>query len=182
MISSSVAHRRYLWPAATDLANHIIVHWSTLRPSRFCELGAGCGLVGVVASLLGAGEVVLTDYDPGALELIERNVRTNCSEERVCEVRSFQWGHDVSSLTPSPFDLVLGADLLYCSKVVEPLFNSVSQLIGDDGMFILGTSFELGESIESEILRCAAKYRLSCSDIVPLNEKQSKIQYFRPAR
>ena len=149
-----------------------------MRPSRVCELGSGCGLVGIVTSLLGAEEVVLTDYDPGALELIERNVLVNCSANNTCKVQSFQWGADVRLLKP-PFDLALGADLLYCVEVVEPLFNTVSQLIRDGGTFILATSFELGESIECEVLRCVTKYRLKCSEIVSLKEGQCKIQQYR---
>jgi predicted nicotinamide N-methyase len=64
---------QYLWPAATDLSNHLIDNWSSLHSSIVCELGAGCGLVGIIAILLGVSEVIFTDYDMGSLTLIEGN-------------------------------------------------------------------------------------------------------------
>ena len=47
--------------------------WTTLcgtGANAVLEIGAGCGMVGVVAAKLGCERVVMTDRDIGALELI----------------------------------------------------------------------------------------------------------------
>ena len=161
-----------------DLSNHLISDWSSLQNQLVCELGAGCGLVGIVAAMLGAKEVLFTDYDPGALQLIEDNIKANCSPVGVYLVRAFRWGDEVTALSSSSSDLLLGADLLYCVEVVEPLFLSVVQLLSSRGVFILATSFSLGENIDAEVARCTVKFKLRCEEVTPLSDKRSRIQYF----
>ena len=77
---------QYLWPAATDLSNHLITSYSSsnsssstssstscLSSTSVIELGAGCGLAGIVAHILGAKSVLCTDYDLGCIDLIQSN-------------------------------------------------------------------------------------------------------------
>ena len=63
-----------LWPAAPALCRHIVSVWNTLPRGTVLELGAGCGMVGIVAARLGAERVVLTDRDVGALEMVAENI------------------------------------------------------------------------------------------------------------
>ncbi len=55
-----------------------------------CELGAGLGLPGIVAALLGARHVALTDL-PQALPLLAANVERN-GVGHVCSVEQLDWG------------------------------------------------------------------------------------------
>ncbi len=55
-----------------------------------CELGAGLGLPGIVAALLGARHVALTDL-PQALPLVAANVERN-GVGHVCIVEQLDWG------------------------------------------------------------------------------------------
>ncbi len=49
-----------------------------VRPGdRVLDLGCGCGLYGLAAARLGAGEVVLTDIDPAAVACARRNAARN---------------------------------------------------------------------------------------------------------
>lgn len=49
-----------------------------VRPGdRMVDVGCGCGYIGLVAALLGAGEVVCTDPLPAALRCTERNAELN---------------------------------------------------------------------------------------------------------
>lgn len=54
------------------------------------ELGAGVGVVGLAAGALGASRVLLTDYDPIAVHLSERNAKANGLAD-VCCAQSFDW-------------------------------------------------------------------------------------------
>ena len=88
---------QYLWPAAAFTAQYLIDHWSTLQSSSIVELGAGVGVAGLVASQLpGCNKVVFTDYDPGALQLIEENVSLNKHQCNACQcgVMFLQWGNE----------------------------------------------------------------------------------------
>ena len=69
---------QYLWPAAAFTAKYLIQHWDTLHATTVVELGAGVGVAGLVASKLpGCRKVVLTDYDPGAIQLLQENMALN---------------------------------------------------------------------------------------------------------
>ena len=69
---------QYLWPAAAFTAKYLIQHWNALQATTIIELGAGVGVAGLVASKLpGCRKVVLTDYDPGAIQLLEENMALN---------------------------------------------------------------------------------------------------------
>lgn len=54
------------------------------------ELGCGSGMLSIAAAKLGAGRVVATDVDPGALAATLRNARKN-GVSRIVEVRPGSW-------------------------------------------------------------------------------------------
>lgn len=73
------------------------------------ELGAGTGLVSIVAARLGASTVLATDGDSGVCEALLGNVGLNGVSD-VVTVRQRLWGSEVE--TGRKFDLVLGADVV----------------------------------------------------------------------
>jgi predicted nicotinamide N-methyase len=83
-----------LWPAAPALSRHLITNWKTLRggaeAAAVLEVGAGCGMVGIVAAKLGCRRAVMTDRDLGALELIQQNAVAAGVEEQ-CAVLPLSW-------------------------------------------------------------------------------------------
>lgn len=110
---------------------------------RCIELGSGCGLVGMVAWLLGA-EVVLTDL-PSTLDHttacvqsnIERLARGN-RDLRVehVNVRSYIWGGDADGFA-CPFDFVLGSDIVYNPETISSLVTSLELLCGPDTVTLI---------------------------------------------
>ena len=97
--------------------------------------------------------VILSDYDPGCVNLLQTNIELNSNAYPIpmskCSVIEYKWGSDPNTLlsyTQDGYDLVIGTDLLYCVEIVSPLFTSVSQLLkADVGLFILVSSFDTGE-------------------------------------
>ena len=108
-----------IWDAALSLASFF--RWLEARGRlgsglRCLELGAGTGVPGLTLAQLGAGRVVMTDYDADVIELMERNVRENSLEGSV-ECAVLDWA-DRSTWSPPAepeglFDLVVAADVLY---------------------------------------------------------------------
>jgi predicted nicotinamide N-methyase len=77
---------------------------------RVVELGCGLALPSLAAARAGA-DVLATDGDDEALELVDRNARENGlnSVETAC----VDWGDADALVARGPFDLVLAADVLY---------------------------------------------------------------------
>ena len=158
LIGEDPGHRQsghYLWPAAQFLASYLAQNWERCQASFVIELGSGIGLCGILSCLLGdqTQQVVLTDYDPGCLDLLKINIQANNCQHH-CRAQFLLWGDDnlqeVLAGSEVRDDLLLiGSDLLYCKEVVEPLFRTISRLLlhqeGRPGYFLLASSFDVGE-------------------------------------
>ena len=91
------------------------------------ELGCGLGLPALAAALRGA-EVLATDWAEDAIELLRRNAERNAVFLRVARVR---WSEPEPLLRAAPWDLVLGADLLYEARNAEQLAELLPKLGGE---------------------------------------------------
>jgi predicted nicotinamide N-methyase len=111
-----------LWPSAVALAHEIARQ--DVHGLRVVELGCGLGLPGIVAALGGA-HVLATDWSPDALEVAARNAERNGAE---LETALAAWGGASILLEGAPWDLVLGADLLYERRNVEQLLDLLPRL------------------------------------------------------
>lgn len=104
-----------LWPASIALAHDIMSRSQELRGKRVLELGAGTGIPGIVAAAMGA-QVLQVDRSEVALHVcrlnIERNRATNITLQHV------DWNDFHSE---EPFDLILGADVLYATSMHDRL-------------------------------------------------------------
>jgi nicotinamide N-methyltransferase len=94
-------------------------HPELVRGKSCIELGAGIGIVGMVAAALGAERVVVTDM-PEALPILERNAGATRSKlsacNRNCSVSAapLPWGDasGIDAVGRGEFDVVLAADVL----------------------------------------------------------------------
>jgi predicted nicotinamide N-methyase len=91
------------------------------------ELGCGLGLPALAAALRGA-EVLATDWADDAIELLRRNAERNGISLQAVLVR---WNEPESLLRVAPWDLVLGADLLYETRNAEQLAALLPELGGE---------------------------------------------------
>ena len=98
-----------------------------LDRQRVLELGCGLGLPALAAALRGA-DVLATDWAEDAIELLRRNAERNGIFLRVARVR---WSEPEALLRLAPWDLVLGADLLYEARNAEQLGELLPQLGGE---------------------------------------------------
>jgi len=111
-----------LWPSGLALARHVAT--LDLAGRRVLELGCGLGLPSLAAALRGA-DVLATDWAGDAIDLLRRNAERNGASIRVARVR---WSEPEPLLRAAPWDLVLGADLLYEERNADQLAGLLPQL------------------------------------------------------
>ncbi len=114
-----------LWPSGLALARHVAAR--DLRGHRVLELGCGLGLPALAAALRGA-DVLATDWAEAAVDLVRQNAERNGVFLRATRVR---WSEPEPLLRAAPWDLVLGADLLYEARNAEQLAELVPTLGGE---------------------------------------------------
>jgi predicted nicotinamide N-methyase len=106
-----------LWASGVALARE--VGELDLEGAHVLELGAGLGLPSLAAAIRGA-HVLATDWAEDAIGLLLVNARRNRVELRAERVR---WDEPAALLAGAPWDLVLGADLLYESRNADQLLE-----------------------------------------------------------
>jgi predicted nicotinamide N-methyase len=104
-----------LWPSGVALA-HAVAELD-VRGLRVLELGCGLGLPSLAAALGGA-DVLATDWAEEAVALLRRNAERNGVPLRAERVR---WDEPEPLACEAPWDLVLGADLLYEARNADQL-------------------------------------------------------------
>jgi predicted nicotinamide N-methyase len=113
-----------LWPSGVALAKRIAAR--ALRGARTLELGCGLALPSMAAVLAG-GRVLATDWSPEATRLAAENARRNAIE---LEVLTCAWERPEPLLAAGPWDLVLGADLLYERRNADALLELLPRVAG----------------------------------------------------
>ena len=114
-----------LWPSGLALAR--VVRRRDLAGLRVLELGCGLGLPSIVAALGGA-RVLATDWSPEALEVAAANAGRNAAD---VETALVSWTGAEALIRAAPWDLVLGADLLYERRNVDQLLELLPRLGGE---------------------------------------------------
>jgi predicted nicotinamide N-methyase len=104
-----------LWPSGHALARALAGR--ALRGARTLELGCGLALPSLAAALAG-GRVLATDWAPAAIELARENAERNGID---LELAVCAWAEPEALVERAPWDLVLGADLLYEQRNAELL-------------------------------------------------------------
>uniref|UniRef100_A0A3P8V634 Methyltransferase 21C, AARS1 lysine n=1 Tax=Cynoglossus semilaevis TaxID=244447 RepID=A0A3P8V634_CYNSE len=141
-----------MWPAALALCsflenNREIVN---LQGAQVLELGAGTGLVSIVASLLGAS-VTATDLPVVLSNLranVLRNTRGRCRELPKVDVLS--WSFDLKRSHPTgvhQYDYILAADVVYQHDFLEELLATMKHFCGPGTAVIWANKVRLGSDL-----------------------------------
>jgi predicted nicotinamide N-methyase len=114
-----------LWPSGVALGRYVAT--LDLAGRKVLELGCGLGLPSLAAALGGA-DVLATDWAEDAIELLRENAERNGAALRVERVR---WSEPEPLLRAAPWDVVLGADLLYEERNADQLAALLPRLGGE---------------------------------------------------
>jgi SAM-dependent methyltransferase len=112
-----------LWPCARTLAAHVAT--LDLAGLNVLELGCGLALPALVAALRGA-DVVASDLSADALERVAESGRRTLGHPLATLQADLH--HPSALLESGPFDLILGADLLYDRTLAEAIATVIPQL------------------------------------------------------
>jgi predicted nicotinamide N-methyase len=157
-----VPYAYVLWRSGVALARELEA--TPPAGKRVLELGCGLALPSLVAARAGA-EVLATDEDGEALELVERNARANGLE---VETACVEWGNADDLVERAPFDLVLAADVLYERASVAMLLSLLPRLgpevwLADPGRSVAAAFLERAPrvwAVERSVRDAVEIYRL----------------------
>ncbi|XP_034535814.1 methyltransferase like 21e isoform X2 [Notolabrus celidotus] len=137
-----------LWPSAMVLCHFLETYRDkyNLVEKNVIELGAGTGLVSIVAGLLGA-KVTSTDL-PDVLGNLQynvlRNTRDRCKYTPV--VTELIWGQEVEKRFPRAthcFDYILAADVVYSHPYLKELMDTFDYLCQENTQILWAMRFRL---------------------------------------
>ncbi|KAI5464695.1 hypothetical protein BGZ63DRAFT_412216 [Mariannaea sp. PMI_226] len=132
LVGSSPTEAHIVWNGSKMIADYFEDEPSRVRGRTVLELGAASGLPSLVAGILGARKVVMTDYpDPDIVKVMQMNIDT-CDEtvdprgtlSKAVDAAGFVWGSDSEPLLArlnaglegpgtELFDVLILADLLF---------------------------------------------------------------------
>ena len=134
-----------IWNCSRILSGHLMDNPGLVKDQKVLELGAGVGLVGIVAHHLNADQVIVTDGDTDVMANLSHNVYMNRRDDHnensqsSLSCRQLVWGRNLTTFQQEQgfHSVILATDVLYSSKCVEPLWQTVDELLAPDGLFLL---------------------------------------------
>jgi predicted nicotinamide N-methyase len=131
-----------VWDGSIALAKYLESRSDLVENKIILELGAGTGLVGIAAAMLGARQVVVTDLEYSLVNL-QRNILLNQQPDEnsnnhllPIEANVLDWFHPEdfelwtdkirnSIWTP---DIILASDVVWVDSLVEPLVQTLTYI------------------------------------------------------
>lgn len=123
-----------IWPSGIALAGAILAHPARVHGMRVLELGCGIGVTAAIALAAGA-RLTVTDYAAEALALTRLTcLRHTGHEPEHCERLNWRDQAALRALVDDePFEIVVGADLLYERRDIVPLLAALDLLVAPGG-------------------------------------------------
>jgi len=141
-LNSGDPYGAVLWPASSAVAEHLLSFSSSLEGLTILELGAGTGLVSIVAAMAGANDVISTDYELIPLKLLEyaaENLNKNGAKPLSSVIQTDYFDMCDKSTPLPPADIIVAADIMYephtgkamAYRTLEALKRKSRVIIGD---------------------------------------------------
>ncbi|XP_006141572.1 protein-lysine methyltransferase METTL21C [Tupaia chinensis] len=142
-----------VWPGATALCEYLEEHTEelNLQDAKILEIGAGPGLVSIVASILGA-QVTATDL-PDVLGNLQYNLLRNTLKctAHLPEVKELVWGEDLERNFPKStfhYDYILASDVVYHHYFLDKLLTTMVYLSQPGTVLLWANKFRFSTDYE----------------------------------
>ncbi|XP_062958259.1 protein-lysine methyltransferase METTL21C isoform X2 [Cynocephalus volans] len=142
-----------VWPGATALCQYLEEHTEelNLQDAKILEIGAGPGLVSIVATILGA-QVTATDL-PNVLGNLQYNLLKNTLKctAHLPEVKELVWGEDLEQNFPKStfyYDYVLASDVVYHHYSLDKLLSTMTYLSQPGTVLLWANKFRFSTDYE----------------------------------
>ncbi|KAF4535934.1 Nicotinamide n-methyltransferase [Lasiodiplodia theobromae] len=152
---------------------------------KVLELGAGVGLAGIVSTLVGAEEVVISDYPaPEILENLKSNVERNVPDnlKSKVSVQGHQWG-DLGSpfavANAGRFTRILAADCLWMPHEHRSLAKSMLHFLSPDPqarVFVIA-GFHTGRAKMAPFFEIVEEEGLAIDDIYEMDAEAKRREW-----
>ncbi|QER41205.1 methyltransferase domain-containing protein [Thermodesulfobacterium sp. TA1] len=119
-----------VWEASLVLADYVA---GLTSPKKILELGAGLGVVSLVAAGFGH-EVLATDYDKQPLKFLELSAKENGLS---LKTQVLDW---TSPNLQGKFELIVGAEIVFRKSLFDPLLEIFKNFLTDQGEVLLAHS------------------------------------------
>jgi predicted nicotinamide N-methyase len=119
---------RKIWCGSLVVAEYLMRNASFVRDNIVVELGAGTGLLGMLAARLGAAYVYLSDHDTKSLQ----HMRNDClSNNIIADIILLDWfTSDISMISNETAPLrIIAGDVLYKNNLIVPFMETTKKLL-----------------------------------------------------
>lgn len=160
LVGHSPTEAHHLWNGAKIISDYFEDDHSRVKGKTVLELGAASGLPSLVAGILGANKVVMTDFpDPDLIANMQKNIDecdlTVAPQGHIAEAidaAGFVWGGDpeplLARLPPAQratgFDVLILADLLFRHNEHGMLVKTIRETLRrgrDSAAYVFFTSY-----------------------------------------
>eukprot|EP01039_Chlorochromonas_danica_P001678 gene1678-1832_t len=130
------------WDGAVVLAKYLESHEEIIRGKHVLEVGAGTGIAGMAAALLGASSVILTDL-PYALSNLQSNIartidnNSHLIDHNHLNSKMLDWKDPNTYPIDHHWEVILGADVVWLEDLVHPLVEALRSCSSEDTRILL---------------------------------------------
>ena len=146
-----------VWQASIDFFDFLVstLVFTDTRPVRILELGSGCGWLGLrLAKEYQNLSIVMTEQENfGALEWLRHNIALN-PDIPSASALALDWGDIPADVVESPWDLVIGSELVYSyegARLIPRVIKAL--LIGTSSVCYYAHSLNRFESVDECMLQ-----------------------------
>lgn len=154
-----------IWTAGLVMAQYLEYNSSVagyVKNKRLLELGAGCGVTSLVASVLGA-TVFATEQDT-CIPYLKFNLALN--PDVVVTAKKLHW---INDYVGEKFDIILGCDITYDVKMIKAIFVTISRCLHPEGSAFIchdNDSCPMSSQAFAEMQRCAEDVGLNIAEVL----------------
>jgi predicted nicotinamide N-methyase len=119
---------QFMWEGSRIVCSYIQAHKELVAGKTVLELGAGTGLVSIVAKLVCKAEkVTATDGDKVAMRIIRENLAMNAA---AVDAELLRWGEPIQMADVERCDVIVAGDVIYKEELPPLFFQTVKDVLG----------------------------------------------------